>query len=112
VFGKTNDNCLPDYVCVWKVPSSHPPEHAAKAATAICQCRQAIPKHVGKETTAPFDLIISGLSNLNRSGRKALYEYIFCGVGITDDHNSEDEYLKLVMDMTVGEPIQNVISLG
>ena len=74
-------------------------------AKVIDQCRQDIPKQVVKEIAAHFDRIIGVLSNLNKKARKALRDYIFLGVASAENHDSEDEYVKLLVDILDRKPV-------
>jgi hypothetical protein len=45
--------------------------------------------------------------NLNRNIRKALCDYVFLRVVITEKYDTEDKYVKLVVDLAAGEPVNS-----
>ena len=42
---------------------------------------------------------------MDKNARKAVRDYIFLGVASTENHHSENEYVKLFVDISAGDPV-------
>ena len=78
--------------------------HVGKSHQAINKARDLMPKFVGREAVAHFNRIMNGISSIDAKARDALRNYIFLGEADPDD-TLGDDYVKLVMDLAAGQPI-------
>jgi hypothetical protein len=110
VYGINNPQKNPDCIFLWKVPpqSCHCSDHAGQVAKAIAQCQKAAPSEMSKEAVTHFNRIITLISDVPSSVKKALRNFIFLGDAGADGAVG-NEYVDLVMNMANGLPIDKTL---
>mmetsp|Transcript_30445 Transcript_30445/g.69473 ORF Transcript_30445/g.69473 Transcript_30445/m.69473 type:complete len:957 (+) Transcript_30445:1194-4064(+) len=95
---------LADTIFVWRVPVVPGSTHGGNTAKAVQECKEVAPKRVSAEVVKNFNHIINGIANVPKQLRDALANYIFRG-DANPDNELEEEYVKFVLDLAAGQPI-------